>query len=98
LLWALFESVTFHNHGVFGRFSKNLSQPRCACSAVGSEDVGAQPPAVRERRHEMDQFTPVDTMDASNYLRAAITPSGTGSVGNLHFLMPVTGFENKVSR
>jgi hypothetical protein len=46
----------------------------------------------------MDQFTPVDTMDASNYLRAAITPSGTGSVGNLHFLMPVTGFENKVSR
>jgi hypothetical protein len=43
----------------------------------------------------MDHFTPVDTMDASNYLRAVTTAtSPTTSIGNLHFLMPVTGFEN----
>jgi hypothetical protein len=43
----------------------------------------------------MDHFTPVDTLDASNYLRAVTTSIGpTTSVGDLHFLMPVTGFEN----
>ena len=43
----------------------------------------------------MDHFTPVDTMDASNYLRAVNTAtSPTTSIDNLHFLMPVTGFEN----
>jgi hypothetical protein len=39
----------------------------------------------------MDHFTPVDTLEANNYLRAVISPNLTGS---LHFLMPVTGFEN----
>jgi hypothetical protein len=44
---------------------------------------------------EMDYFTPVDTMDASNYLRAVTTAtSPTTDIGDLHFLMPVTGFEN----
>jgi hypothetical protein len=36
----------------------------------------------------MDHFTPVDTLEANNYLRAVTGP------GNLHFLMPITGFEN----
>lgn len=43
----------------------------------------------------MDHFTPVDTMDVNNYLRAVNTAiSPTTSIDNLHFLMPVTGFEN----
>jgi hypothetical protein len=43
----------------------------------------------------MDHFTPVDTMDTSNFLRAVTTAtSPTTSIGDLHFLMPVTGFEN----
>jgi hypothetical protein len=38
----------------------------------------------------MDHFTPVDTMNGSNFLRSVIQPDLTNSV---HFLMPVTGFE-----
>jgi hypothetical protein len=39
----------------------------------------------------MDHFTPVDTLDASNYLRANI---GSDLNATIHFIMPVTGFEN----
>lgn len=43
----------------------------------------------------MDFFTPADTLDTNNYLRAVITPSPTGgTMGTVDFLMPVTGFEN----
>jgi hypothetical protein len=38
----------------------------------------------------MDHFTPVDTLDASNFLREVIESDGSGV---LNFLMPVTGFE-----
>jgi hypothetical protein len=47
------------------------------------------------RKPEMDNFTPIDTMDANNFLRAVTSAtSPTTSIGDLHFLMPVTGFEN----
>ena len=39
----------------------------------------------------MDHFTPVDTMNASNFLREVSQPDGSAV---LHFLMPVTGFED----
>jgi hypothetical protein len=39
----------------------------------------------------MDHFTLVDTIDTSNFLRAVIPAS---ALATLHFLMPVTGFEN----
>ena len=38
----------------------------------------------------MDHFTPVDTLNASNFLREVVQPDGSAV---LHFLMPVTGFE-----
>ena len=38
----------------------------------------------------MDHFTPVDTLNASNFLREVSQPDGSAV---LHFLMPVTGFE-----
>ena len=37
-------------------------------------------------------FTPVDTLDGSNFLRAVHSADGTLTVEN--FLMPVTGFQN----
>jgi hypothetical protein len=40
----------------------------------------------------MDHFTPVDTIDTTNFLRAVVTPD---LLGTLRFLMPVTGFEYK---
>jgi hypothetical protein len=46
----------------------------------------------------MDHFTPVDTIDTSNFLRAVIPASALATppsaLATLHFLMPVTGFEN----
>jgi hypothetical protein len=39
---------------------------------------------------KMDHFTPVDALDASNFLREVIQSDGSGV---LNFLMPVTGFE-----
>ena len=39
----------------------------------------------------MDHFTPVDTLDASNYLRVNI---GSDLNATINFIMPVTGFEN----
>ena len=38
----------------------------------------------------MDHFTSVDTINASNFVRAVIQPDGMGAI---HFLMPVTDFE-----
>ncbi len=38
----------------------------------------------------MDHFTPADTMNATNFLREIVQPDGSA---DLHFLMPVTGFE-----
>ena len=38
----------------------------------------------------MDYFAPVDTLNASNFLREVAQPDGSAV---LHFLMPVTGFE-----
>jgi hypothetical protein len=39
----------------------------------------------------MDHFTPVDTINTSNFLREVAQPDGSTV---LHFLMPVTGFED----
>jgi hypothetical protein len=39
----------------------------------------------------MDFFTPVDTLNASNFLREVSQPDGSAV---LHFLMPVTGFQD----
>jgi hypothetical protein len=39
----------------------------------------------------MDHFTPVDTLDASSYFRSVIQPDNSFA---LHWVMPVTGFEN----
>jgi hypothetical protein len=38
----------------------------------------------------MDHFTPVDTLNTSNFLREVALSDGSST---LHFLMPVTGFE-----
>jgi hypothetical protein len=40
---------------------------------------------------EMDHFTSVDTLEASNFLRADIQPDLSATI---HFVMPITGFEN----
>ena len=39
----------------------------------------------------MDNFTPVDTLNASSFLREVAQSDGSSV---LNFLMPVTGFEN----
>jgi hypothetical protein len=46
---------------------------------------------MEQGRHNMEHFTPVDTMTTSNFLREVALPDGSAT---LHFLMPVTGFEN----
>jgi hypothetical protein len=44
-----------------------------------------------EGTRDMDHFTSVDTIDASSYFRSVIQPNNSFA---LHWIMPVTGFEN----